>query len=308
MSEGTTEVHVWPELNLEEWTDTLELVHLWSQIVGKLRLALEPYVNHWWNVALYVSARGLTTSIMHYEGLGLEAQLDFVEHCLELRRSDGELRRIPLESGTIADFYEETTRALGSMDVFVNLYPRPVEMPVVVRFDEDRKRREYDGDAARRLWHALVEADRVMKEFRARFLGKVSPVHFFWGAPDLACTRFSGRRAPRHPGGIPNCPDRVQVLAYSHEVSSCGFWFGGSSEGSFYSYAYPVPEGFAGWPVQPGGAYYDLALGEFLLPYNEVRTARHPDSVLLEFFQSTYDAAAELADWDRESLEREDTE
>jgi hypothetical protein len=293
----------WPELTLSEWDDTRDTLLLWMQIVGKVRLALDPMVNHWWQVPLYVSARGLTTSLMHSESGGLEAELDLVQHNLELRTSDGRSRRIALRPRTVASFYAETIAALDDLDVHVVMLARPVEVPVAIPFAEDEEHRSYDAAAAHRFWLALLQAHRVMSVFRARFIGKASPVHFFWGAGDLAATRFSGRRAPKHPGGAPNCADWVQELAYSHEVSSCGFWPGGSAEGSFYAYAYPQPDGFADWPVQPGAAFYDGDLGEFILPYRAVRLAEDPDAVLLSFFQSTYEAAAELADWDRDELE-----
>jgi hypothetical protein len=271
--------------------------------VGKVRLALEPMVNHWWQVPLYVSARGLSTSLMHTASGGLEAEFNFIEHVLDLRSSDGRSRQVRLEPRTVASFYSETMAALGELGVQVRILARPVEVPVAIPFAEDDQHRSYDGAAARRFWLALVQAHRAMSVFRARFVGKASPVHFFWGAGDLAVTRFSGRTAPKHPGGVPNCPDWVQQMAYSHEVSSCGFWPGGSAEGSFYAYAYPQPQGFADWPVQPSAAYYDLSLGEFILPYAAVRLAEDPGTMLLGFFQSTYEAAAELAGWDRAALE-----
>nr|MDP9335536.1 DUF5996 family protein [Actinomycetota bacterium] len=234
---------------------------------------------------------------------GLEIEFDFVEHVLELRTTDGARRRISLEPRSVANFYGATIAALAELDVRVAIHPRPSEVVDAIPFDEDEVHRSYDPAAARRFWLALVQAHRVMLQFRSGFIGKASPVHYFWGGADLATTRFSGRPAPKHPGGVPNCPDWVQVLAYSHEVSSCGFWPGGGAEGVFYSYAYPEPDGFAGWPVEPAAAFYDAALGEFLLPYTAVRTAADPDAMLLEFLQSTYDAAATLGAWDRAALE-----
>jgi hypothetical protein len=293
----------WPELTLQKWEGTRNTLHLWTQIVGKVRLALAPMTNHWWQVPLYVSARGLTTSLMHAGGLGLEMQFDFVDQHLDMRTTDGQSRAVALEPCSIAEFYEATLASVAELGVDVRILARPVEMVDAVPFDQDTEPRPYDAQAARRFWLALVQASRVMSIFRAGYLGKVSPVHFFWGAADLAVTRFSGRVAPKHPGGVPNCADWVQQLAYSHEVSSCGFWPGGSDEGSFYAYAYPAPNGFAEWPVQPHGAFFDPQLGEFILPYAAVRAADDPDTSLLEFFQSTYDAAATLAKWDRESLE-----
>jgi hypothetical protein len=277
---------------------------MWTQIVGKVRLALEPMVNHWWQVTFYVSARGLTTSLMPAGGLGLEAEFDFLDHQLVLRRSDGHVRRVALEPRSVADFFAATMTALDELDVRVPILGRPVEVPESIPFAEDERHAAYDADAANRFWRALVQMDRVLKIFRSRFIGKVSPVHFFWGGFDMAVTRFSGRTAPPHPGGVPNCADWVQQLAYSHEVSSCGYWPGGSSEGSFYAYAYPAPTGFADWPVAPAAAFYDSSLGEFLLPYEAVRQADDPDATLLDFLQSTYEAAAVLASWDRAALER----
>jgi hypothetical protein len=293
----------WPVLSLTESRETLDAVHLWTQIVGKIRLELEPMINHWWQVPLYVSARGLTTSLMHAGGLGLEIEFDFVDHHLDLRTTAGARTRVPLAPGSVADFYAATMAALDELGVPVHIYPHPAEVPLDVAFPDDTAARPYDADAVHQLWLALVEMERVMLVFRGRFQGKVSPVHFFWGAPDLAVTRFSGRSAPRHRGGVPNCPDWVQQMAYSHEVSSCGYWPGGSDEGMFYSYAYPTPPGFADRAVQPAAASYSAELGEFVLPYTAVREAADPDADLLAFFQTTYEAAADLAGWDRPALE-----
>ncbi len=294
---------VWPALPLAEWQETCDALHLWSQIPGKVRLALEPMLNHWWQVPLYVSARGMTTSMMHVPGGGVEMEFDFVDQALVIRTTAGGVRRVALEPRSVASFYSETMEALRDLGVEVSIMPRPVEVAEAIPFAEDRRHRDYDGAAARRFWQALREAHRVLTMFRARFTGKASPVHFFWGGFDLAVTRFSGRPAPRHPGGVPNCPDRVQVLAYSQEVSSCGFWPGGGTEGAFYAYAYPEPAGFDRWSVAPAAARYDTGYGEFLLPYEAVRTADDPDAVLLDFLQSTYEAAAELAQWPRAALE-----
>jgi hypothetical protein len=276
---------------------------MWTQVVGKVRMALEPMLNHWWQVTLYVSARGLTTSLMHSRGRGVELEFDFVDHVLVLATSDGQERKVALEPRTVASFYEATMTALADLDVHVSILGRPVEVPESIPFAEDDRHRSYDSDAVNRFWIALIHAHRVMTKFRAGFVGKASPVHFFWGGADLAVTRFSGRRAPKHPGGVPNCADWVQVLAYSHEVSSCGFWPGGSSEGSFYSYAYPEPAGFAERRVRPDAAYYDHTMGDFLLPYAAVRTADDPDAMVLAFLQDTYDAAADLGAWPRADLE-----
>jgi hypothetical protein len=301
MADGAT--GLWPELTISAWEDTRDTFHMWTQIVGKIRLALEPMVNHWWQVPLYVSARGLTTSLMHTGGRGLEIEFDLVDHVLDCRTSDGRSAQVRLEPRSVASFYTATVDALGELGVQVRILARPVEVVEAIPFAEDERHRSYDAEAVHRFWLALVQVHRVMRRFRAGFVGKVSPVHFFWGGPDLAVTRFSGRRAPKHRGGVPNCPDWVQELAYSHEVSSCGFWPAGSPEGSFYSYAYPEPDGFADWPVTPDTASYDETAGEFLLPYAAVRTADDPDEYLLSFFQSTYEAAAELAGWDRAALE-----
>jgi hypothetical protein len=293
----------WPDLTLSRWEDTRDTVHMWTQVVGKIRMALEPMVNHWWQVTLYVSARGLTTSLMHAGSTGLEIEFDFVDNVLDLRTSDGGNRQVTLERRSVASFYEATMAALDELGVHVKILPRPVEVVESIPFAEDEKHHAYDAAAVRRFWIALVRAHRVMTRFRARFAGKVSPVHFFWGGADLAVTRFSGRAAPKHPGGVPNCADWVQELAYSHEVSSCGFWPNGSAEGSFYAYAYPQPAGFADWPVAPDAAYFDHEMGEFLLPYAAVRTADDPDAMLMSFFESTYEGAATLAGWDRAALE-----
>jgi hypothetical protein len=293
----------WPDLTLSGWQDTRDTLHMWTQVVGKVRLALEPMINHWWQVTLYVSARGLTTSIMPAGDRGLEIEFDFVDHVLDLRATDGARRQVPLEPRSVASFYQATMTALDELGVHVTVFPWPQEVVEAIPFDKDEVHRSYDPAAAHRFWLGLVRMHEVLLRFRSGFIGKASPVHFFWGGADLCTTRFSGRPAPRHPGGVPNCPDWVQELAYSHEVSSCGYWPGGGDEGAFYAYAYPEPLGFAGWPVEPVGAYYDADLGEFLLPYTAVRTAPDPDRALLAFFQSTYEAAADLGGWDRAALE-----
>jgi hypothetical protein len=304
MGDTTTSTAPWPDLTLERWVGTRDAVHLWTQVVGKVRLALEPQVNHWWQVPLYVSARGLTTSLMPAGGRGLEMEFDFVDHRLDIRTTAGEHRSVALVPRSVASFHAETMEALASLGVHVDMLARPVELPVSVRFPADDGERPYDGEAMRRFWLGLVQMHRVLTEFRARFVGKVSPVHFFWGGFDLAVTRFSGRQAPRHPGGVPNCADWVMHEAYSHEVSSCGYWPGGSAEGSFYAYAYPEPPGFADHPAGSHGGRFDTVLQEFILPYRDVRTAADPDAVLLDFLQATYEAVADLTGWDRASLER----
>jgi hypothetical protein len=276
---------------------------MWTQVVGKIRLALEPMLNHWWQVPLYVSARGLTTSLMHAGATGVEIEFDLVNHVLDLRLTDGRGARVALEPRSVASFYKATMAALDELGVRVRIFPRPVEVLEAIPFADDEQHHSYDAAAVNRFWLALVQAHRVMARFRGRFVGKASPVHFFWGAPDLAVTRFSGREAPKYSGGVPNCAPWVMELAYSQEVSSCGFWPGGSVEGSFYSYAYPQPDGFAAWPVTPDAAYYNDDLGEFLLPYEAVRTAEDPDAMLLSFFETTYQAAADLGGWERAELE-----
>ncbi|GHJ48170.1 hypothetical protein Cs7R123_55120 [Catellatospora sp. TT07R-123] len=292
----------WPELPLARWSDTRDTMQLWTQVVGKVRLALEPMVNHWWQVPLYVDARGLTTSLMPYGAIGLEMVFDFRRHVLELRTTDGRTAEVDLRGRSVADFYADVLARLADLDIQIDLMGRPVELPEVVPFADDRQHCAYDPEFAHAFWISLVQAHRVFTRFRSRFVGKVSPVHFFWGAFDLAVTRFSGRPAPLHPGGVPNCPDRVSHEAYSHEVSSCGYWPGGGGQGSFYAYAYPEPPGF-GDRVPPAGRY-DAQLGEFLLPYETVARADDPDAVLLEFLQHTYEYAADLAAWDRTALER----
>jgi Family of unknown function (DUF5996) len=292
----------WPVLTLADWEDSRATVHMWTQIVGKVRLALEPPLNHWWQVPFYVSARGLTTSLMHAGERGIEIEFDFIDHRLVLRTTVGDVRVVALEPRTVASFYDATMAALHELGVRVEILGRPVEIAEAIPFADDVQHHAYDAEAVHRFWLALVQADRVLRGFRSRFIGKNSPVHFFWGGFDLATTRFSGRRAPLHPGGVPNCADWVMQEAYSHEVSSCGFWPGGSEEGSFYSYAYPEPPGFASYAAGPG-ARYDAELGEFVLPYGTVRTSDDPDSMLLAFLQSTYEAAAETGRWDRQALE-----
>jgi hypothetical protein len=296
----------WPSLPLAEWQDTLDTLHRWVQIVGKTRLALAPPVNHCWHVTLYLSSRGLTTSPMPYGTRTVEVELDFVDHNLVLRTSDGATRAIALVPRTVADFYREYTALLDSLGMRVRIWPVPSEMGDVLRFTEDEEHRSYDPDYAARCWRILSQAARVTQEFRGRFLGKCSPVHFFWGGFDLACTRFSGRRAPPHPGGIPNLPDRITREAYSHECISAGWWPGGGpiAEPVFYSYSYPEPAGYPEAKVLPREAYYQRDLKEFVLPYEVVRAAARPDEVLLQFLQSTYEVGADLARWDRPVLER----
>jgi hypothetical protein len=293
----------WPELTVASWEPTRETLHMWTQIVGKVRLALEPMVNHWWQVPLYVSAQGLTTSLMHAGEVGLEIEFDFIDQVLRMQTTRGGTRTVRLKPQSVAHFFVSVILSLRELGIVVPMLARPVEVAEAIPFANDFKHHSYDADAVHRFWLTLVQIDRVLKQFRGRFTGKVSPVHFFWGGFDLAVTRFSGRPAPRRPGGAPNCADWVMEEAYSHEVSSGGFWPGGSAEGSFYAYAYPEPDGFSHWKVRPAEAFYDASLREYLLPYEVVRLAAEPDATLLSFLQSTYEAAATLGGWDRAALE-----
>lgn len=294
---------VWPSLPVAEWQDTRDTLHMWSQIVGKVRMALTPPVNHWWHTTLYLSARGLTTSLIPYGSGGVEVEFDFCDHHLRVETTEGQRRVVRLEPKPVAAFYAETMAALADLGIEVKILRQPQEVEEAIPFDEDYEHAAYDPDAAYRFWRLLLQSHRVLSGFRSGFVGKASPVHFFWGAFDLAATRFSGRPAPRHPGGVPNCADWVQEEAYSQEVSSAGYWPGGDGEGIFYAYAYPEPAGFAGFPVRPASASYSPDLGEFVLPYQAVRTADDPDAALLEFLQTTYEAAAELGGWNRSALE-----
>jgi hypothetical protein len=295
----------WPPLPLAEWQDTYATLHMWTQIVGKVRLAQMPLVNHWWNVTLYVTARGLTTGTMPYGQDALRIDFDFVDHRLEVETSGGAGFSTPLEPRSVADFHRALMEGLHDVGMPVHIWTKPQEVEVAIPFEEDETHTAYDPDAAHRLWRILVHCERVLGEFRSRFVGKSSPVHFWWGAFDLAVTRFSGRPAPDHPGN-PFLPLWVVREAYSHECSSCGFWPGGGpvTEPAFYSYAYPEPEGFKEWEVRPEAAYYSTDLFEYVLPYEAVRTAVDPDTMLMAFLESTYDAAAELGGWDRAALER----
>jgi hypothetical protein len=298
----------WPALPLEAWEATYATLHRWLQIVGKTRLALSPMENHYWHVALYTTAHGLTTSAMPHRGRVVQADFDFIDHQLVVRTSDAQARTLALAPKSVADFYREYLDLLRSLDLDVRIRPMPNEIADAIPFPEDRAHASYDGNAARDCWRALLQADRVLKQFRYRFLGKQSPVHFWWGSFDLSCTRFSGRTAPEHPGGVPNLPDRVTRESYSHECCSAGWWPGtkGSpvEEPAFYSYAYPEPAGFSEAAVGPAGARYDSTLREWVLPYETVRRDPDPDSALLEFLQSTYESAARLGGWDRAALER----
>ena len=296
----------WPPLPFDEWEDTLATLHRWTQMVGKTRLALAPMTNHWWQVTLYLTARGLTTSPMPVGQRTVEIEFDFLDHVLAARTSDGASRRMRLAPRSVADFHREYRTLLRSLDVEAKIWPVPVEMPEAVPFTDDVVHASYDAGAAHRCFRVLAQADRVLKEFRGGFLGKCSPVHFWWGGFDLSCTRFSGRRAPPHPGGLPNLADRVMREAYSHECISAGWWPGGGvlREPAFYAYAYAEPAGLPAAAIRPREAYYHPALREFILPYEAVRTAARPDEMLLAFLQSTYEAAADLLGWDRAALER----
>jgi len=298
--------NAWPALPLEAWSDTYATLHLWTQIVGKIRHVLSPPLAHCWSDTLYVTATGLTTSPIPHGTRVFEIDFDFVDHRLIVRTAEGSVETLALQPQSVAMFYRRLFAALAHLGLDARIVKKPNEIAEPIPFDEDETHTSYDAEFAHRFWRALLQADRVFKRFRARFVGKCSPVHFFWGAPDLAVTRFSGRIAPVHPGGIPNLPDRVTRDAYSHEVSSAGFWPGGGAvaEAAFYSYAYPAPPGFADARVEPAAAFYGKDLGEFLLPYDAVRLSKAPDETLLAFLQSTYEAAAKLAGWDRAALER----
>jgi hypothetical protein len=291
----------WPELDYARWRDTAQTLQLWTQVVGKVRLALSPWLNHGWQVPLYVNARGLGTSPIHAAQTLFEIDFDFVAHRLILRRSDGPDRGFALEPMSVATFYRRCMSELAAVGINVSITPMPNEVASPIPFPDDETHAAYDAVAAHRFWRALVQVDRVFRLFRTGFIGKSSPVHFFWGSFDLAVTRFSGRRAPPHPGGVPGLPDAVTREAYSHEVSSAGFWPGSDAwpHAAFYSYAYPSPAGFAQARVEPAAAQWSAEMGEWLLPYDAVRSASDPDALLFAFLKSTYRAAADLAQWDR---------
>jgi hypothetical protein len=292
---------LWPELPLESWEDTCRTLHMWSQIVGKVRLALSPKTNHWWEVPLYVTAVGLTTSPIPYEGGAFEIQFDFINHQLVIQTCDATSRTLALAPRSVADFYREFMAMLASLGIKVKIWKMPVEIPDPIPFDQDTQHASYDAAYAHRFWRILVSCDAVFKQFRAAFIGKASPVHFFWGSFDLAVTRFSGRRAPERCGADP-----ITREAYSHEVISAGFWPGGGdiTAAAFYAYAAPEPAGFAQHPVSPAQAFYHPQLKEFLLLYDDVRQSNSPQGRLLEFLQSTYDAGADLGKWNRKELEK----
>jgi hypothetical protein len=297
----------WPELPLlTAWQETCTTLHMWTQVIGKVRMQMSPWLNHSWGSTLYVTSRGLTTSPIACGTRTFTVDFDFVDQRLRIATSAGEKRTIALVPMTVADFYRSIVDELRDLGIAVKIFTRPVEVEEAIPFEEDREHAAYDAAMVNRYWQALVQADRVFKLFRARFIGKASPVHFFWGAFDLAVTRFSGRTAPLHPGGAPNCADWVMQEAYSHELSSAGFWPGTDlGEAAFYAYAYPEPDGFRSRKITPEAAYFSEALGEYILPYEAVRTAGAPDRTLLEFLQTSYESAADLAAWDRSALERD---
>jgi len=298
----------WPKLTLDEWAPTQTTLHRWTQIVGKTRLALAPMQNHWWQVVLYVTERGLTTSPIPYDRRTFDVSFDFNDHVLIARTSDGDSDVLELPGLSVGDFYSRYLSMLRTLGIEIRIMPVPMELMDTTSFVDDRTHASYDPDAVHRCWQILLQSDRVLKRFRARFIGKSSPSHFWWGGFDLACTRFSGRPAPLHPGGIPNCPDWVTTEAYSHECISAGWWPGmmGSpvAEPAFYAYSYPEPAGCDAAPVRPEAAYYHPVMREWILPYESVRSSPNPEGALLEFLESTYEAAATLAKWDRKALER----
>lgn len=293
---------VWPSLRVDSWSDTRDTLHMWSQVVGKLKMAGTPLVNHWWNVTFAISARGLATGAIPVDGRALDIEFDFVDHELVLRTSDGRRATVALRPRSVADFYAELGHVLGRLEVVVDIEASPNEVDPAIPFAEDTTHHSYDADAVHQFWLQLVQIDRVFQLWRAGFAGKSSPVQFFWGSFDLACTRFSGRPAPVHPGGAPNCADWVMEEAYSRECASAGFWPGGT-EGMFYAYAYPAPADYSTRLAGPDGAQWDSALGEFVLPYETVRNSADPDTTLLNFLDTTYAYAADLSRWDRPLLE-----
>lgn len=305
-SGSTPSNNQWPSLSFQEWKDTCTTLHMWTQIVGKIRLVQTPWVNHSWHTTLYLTSRGLTTSPIPYGTRTFQIDFDFIDHRLLIPTSDGEVKTMSLAPRSVADFYEELFAQLAELNLKVEIHTTPNEVTTPIPFEKDYEHASYDAEYANRFWRALVQADRVFKHFRARFIGKCSPVHFFWGSFDLAVTRFSGRRAPEHPGGVPHLPDWVTREAYSHEVSSCGFWPGSEQvpQPVFYSYAYPEPEGFHTATVRLDGAGYNSELREFVLPYDEIRQSASPDKALLEFLQSSYEAVADFGAWNRSELER----
>ncbi|MGA9996571.1 MAG: DUF5996 family protein, partial [Pyrinomonadaceae bacterium] len=299
--DNAVNVEIWPSLPLEEWKDTYATLHMWTQVVGKIRLAQTPLVNHWWNVPLYVTSRGLTTSAMPYEQRTFQIDFDFIDHKLVIECSDGASKTLPLAPRSVADFYSKVMSALGELGIEVKIWTTPVEIPDPIPFEKDVQHASYDGEYANRFWRILVQSDRVLNKFRARFTGKCSPVHFFWGSFDLAVTRFNGRRAPEREGA-----DAITREAYSHEVISHGFWpgMGPLDAPAFYSYTAPEPQGLSDASIRPAEAFYSKEMSEFILLYDDVRMANSPDESLMEFLQSTYEAGANLAGWNRAELEQ----
>jgi hypothetical protein len=308
MREVISREQAWPALPLDAWADTCATLHMWTQIVGKIRLRESAPINHGWHSTLFVTARGLTTSPIPHGLRTFQLDFDFIDHALVVEDSQGTVARMPLQPQTTAAFYDRLMHTLGGMGIDVRIHGTPNEVVDPIPFGRDEVHRSYDPEFVNRFWRVLVQSDRVFKRFRSRFIGKCSPVHLFWGALDLAVTRFSGRPAPEHPGGIPNLPDAVTREAYSHEVCSCGFWAGNPGGPvpypAYYAYAYPEPAGFDSCEVRPAGAFYSVELHEYVLPYEVVRTSPDPDAALLDFLQSTYESAAGLAAWDRTGLER----
>lgn len=305
MSTPASDEHRWPALPYADWADTAATLQLWTQIVGKTALRMTPWINHSWHIALHLTSRGLTTPLLAYGANDLQIAFDFIDHAVWVRLSDGRERRFALRPMTVAHFHKSLHGALSKLGVAVRIDGMPNEISDPLPFAEDHVHRAYDAEFANRFWRVLLSSHGVFSQFRTAFLGKVSPVHFFWGSFDLAFTRFSGRRAPLHPGGVPHLPDAVVREAYSHEVSSAGFWPGGGTIAypAFYSYAYPQPAGFAAAAIHPDQAFFSAELGEFILPYDVISTAPDPERVLLQFLQSTYEAAADLGDWSRHELE-----
>lgn len=294
----------WPSLRVDDWEDTRDTLHMWAQIVGKVRLAKAPMLNHWWQATTYVTPRGLSTGAVPDGDRAFEMEFDFCVHELVVQVQGGERRAVPLEPKTTAQFYSEVMAALGQLGIEVSIMASPVEVAEAIPFAQDTVHASYHAEAARLFWGQLVQADRLLRQFRSRFTGKVSPVHVFWGALDMAVTRFSGHRAPRHPGGAPNCGDWVMVEGYSHELTSAGFWAGGGGEGNFYSYAYREPDGYCDHAVEPAAAFFSEDAGQYLLGYQEVRESEDPDATLLAFLESTYDAVADNGDgWGRDALD-----
>lgn len=306
MIESRTESETWPELHYADWADTLATLHMWLQVAGKIRLEREPHLNHWWEATFYVTARGLTTASIPYSDLrSFQIDFDFIDHVLSVQECQGGRISFALEPMPVAEFYANVMNALHALDIAVAINTRPCEVADPIPFESDYQHASYDKAYAHRFWRVLLQADRLFKIFRARYVGKASPVHLFWGAPDLAVTRFSGKKAPPRTGGIPNLPASAIADAFSHEESAAGFWPGNAAaDAAFYAYAYPEPQGFAQAHVEPEAAYYNAQFGEFMLPYENVRTSSDPDAAVLSFLQSTYEAAATLGNWDRGNLER----